>query len=58
MDESGLGRAGFVHLSRKAGETERVREGVGQRSMVPAMKSSTACRASLSVYCTGGDFMK
>ena len=31
---------------------------VDQRSTVPAMKSSTASRASSSVYCTGGDFMK
>ncbi len=29
-----------------------------QRSTVPLMKSSTACFASLSVYCTGGLFMK
>ena len=26
--------------------------------MAPEMKSSTACFASLSEYCTGGDFMK
>lgn len=30
----------------------------GQRSTVPAMKSATAWRASSSLYCTGGLFMK
>jgi hypothetical protein len=38
-------------LSRIPGEAD-------QLAMVPAMKSSTACFASLSEYCTGGDFMK
>jgi len=32
--------------------------GGGQRSTVPAMKSSTAALAAESEYCTGGDFMK
>ena len=35
--------------------------GVGsqaQRPTVPSMKSSTACLAAESLYCSGGDFMK
>ncbi len=48
MTKSAENLRGFRHFSRAE----------GYRSMVPAMKSSTACLASLSLYWTGGDFMK
>src|SRR5262249_42601820 len=38
------------------GSTRATRQGPGGHS--PRMKASTASRASSSLYCTGGDFMK